>query len=99
PSPGRVLSERCLCPCSPCERLREICLFPREFGASEVPVRSGLAVDRSSEAEAVDDRAGPEVEVLLDELADRLVGDLAGAERLDIQRDRLRASADVRQMH
>ena len=54
------------------ERLGLVGPLPREVAvvAAEVAVRRGLRVDRPHEVEVADDRAGPEVEVLADELLD-----------------------------
>src|SRR5687768_15715278 len=76
PSPGRRLGERCLCASRLCEFVGQIRLFPCQVRSAEVAVGGGLPVDRATQPEALDDRAGPEVEVLFDELADRLVGHL-----------------------
>src|SRR5207247_8466757 len=95
PSPGGRLSERCFRAGRLRECLREISLLPRQIRSPEVTVRGGLPIDGTTQSEALDDRARPEVEVLLDELADRLIGDLARAERLDVERDRLRAADHV----
>src|SRR5918999_4942415 len=61
-------------------------------------VRRGLPVDRTSQPEALDDRPWTEVKVLFDQLADGLVRDLPGAERLDVQRDGSRLADDVRDL-
>src|SRR5215813_3290574 len=54
-----------------------------DVGAAEVPVGGGGLVDRAPQLQRLDDAGGPEVEVLADQPHQRLVGDLAGAERLD----------------
>src|SRR5579859_434458 len=100
------VDRRSLGPCpgaasrAPREGLGEIGLLPGqvEIGTTEVPVGRGLPVDRPPEAEALDDLLRPEVEVLVDEPADDLVVDGAGAEGLDVQRDRLRDADDVRDL-
>src|SRR5438128_6558236 len=63
-----------------------------------MPGGRGLTIDGPTELEAIDDRAGPEIEVFFDELADRFVRDAPRPERLDVQRDRLRAADDVREL-
>src|SRR5437870_1744374 len=63
-----------------------------------MPVGRGLPIDGPTELEAIDDRAGPEIEVFFDELADRFVRDAPRPERLDVQRDRLRAADDIRDL-
>src|SRR5947207_2402859 len=73
PSPDSRLGERCLRAGRFRERLGEVGLFPRQIGPTKMSVRGGLPVDRPAQREALDDRAGPEVEMLLDELADRFV--------------------------
>src|SRR6266850_4466879 len=98
PSPDGRLSERCLRAGRLRKCLREVGLLPRQIRPTEVAVRRGLTKDGTTQTEALDDRARPEVEVLVDERADRLVGDLSRAERLDIERDRLRAADDVREL-
>src|SRR5688500_19082959 len=99
---GCLLGERCLSAGCPGQLWREL-VGPLpgqiEVGTAEMPVRRGLPVDRLAQLEALDDRAGPEVEVLSDELADRLVRHLARAEGLDVQRDRPRATNDVCDLH
>src|SRR5438445_133876 len=72
---------------------------PSTTGPAEMTVRGGLPVDRAAELEALNDRTGPEVEMLGDEVPDRLVRHRAGAERVDIERDRLRAADDVGELH
>src|SRR5919201_3465738 len=97
PSPGGRLGERCFCPGGLGESLRQVGLFPWKLGPAEVSVGRGLPIDGTAEPEAIDDRARTKVEVLGNELADRLVRHRARAERLDVQRDRLRAADDVRE--
>src|SRR6186997_1201424 len=58
-----------------CRGLERVCLvraLPREVVVvpAEMPVGGRLRVDRALEVEVADDRARPEVEVLLDELLD-----------------------------
>src|SRR5438105_2750184 len=62
-------------------------------------IRSGLPVDRPPQVEPLDDRARTKIEVLIDERADLLVGDLPGAERLDVERDRTRDPDHVRDLY
>ena len=52
-------------------------------------VGSSLAIDRAAQVQVTDDGAGAQVEVFLDELADLLIGDLAGVEGLDVNRQRV----------
>src|SRR5688500_19368136 len=99
---GCLLGERCLSAGCPGQLWREL-VGPLpgqiEVGTAEMPVRRGLPVDRLAQLEALDDRAGPKVEVLRDELADRLVRHLARAERFDVERDRPGATDDVCDLH
>src|SRR5688500_1310705 len=99
---GCLLGERCLSAGCPGQLWREL-VGPlpglSEVRTAEMPVRRGLPVDRLAQLEALDDRAGPEVEVLSDELADRHVRHIARAEGLDVQRDRPGATDDVCDLH
>src|SRR4051812_26309696 len=65
-------------------------LFPRQVdvGAAEVPVGGGRCVDRTQQVQVADDRAGPQVEHLVDSLLDVRGVDSLGAEGLDEQPDR-----------
>src|ERR1700716_1371464 len=96
-----LLSERCLRPRRAGQYLRQISALPGqiEIRPAEMTVRGGLAIDRTTKLEVIDDRAGPEIEMLCDQLADRFVRYRTGAERLDIQRDRMRATDDVRELY
>src|SRR2546427_3571636 len=88
PRPASVvgaLGERRFRPDGLGESFREVGRLPGQLRPAEVTVCRGLAVDRTPKAEALDDRTGPEIEVLLDQLADRFVGDGARAERLDVE--------------
>src|SRR5439155_22012916 len=72
---GRLLGERCLRSGRAGQLGREVRALPGqvEVGPAEVTVGGGLPVDRAPQLEALDDRAGPEVEVLRDQAPDRLV--------------------------
>src|SRR5215831_1428250 len=63
--------------------------LPRELGlrAPEVTVRRGLLVDRAAQLEVLDDTGRREVEVPSHQSFEDLVRGLAGAERLDHDRD------------
>ena len=65
--------------------------FPGEIGlaAAEVSVRCGLPVDGAAQVEALDDALGGEGEVLADQLGQLGFADLAGAECLNADADRL----------
>src|SRR5438876_5171324 len=97
---ARWLDRRCAAPGTAGEGLGEVRLLPRqvELGPAEVAVRGCLPVDRPAHAEAFDDLLRAEVEVLVDESPDDLVVDGPGAERLDVQRHRLRDADDVRDL-
>src|SRR4051812_33195240 len=58
-----------------------------ELGPAEVAVRRRLRVDRPQQVEVADDRGGTQVEDLHDRVLDGLVGDRAGAERVDEHAD------------
>src|SRR3990172_6957016 len=60
-----------------------------EVRPAEVAVGGRLLVDRPAQVERRDDRARAEVEVLVDEAEDPLVGDAPRAERLDRDRERV----------
>ncbi len=83
------------------QRLDDVQLLPRqvEVGAAEVAVRRYLLVDRAAQLEAVDDRGGAQVEMLLDQAADDLLVDMRGAERLERDRGRVRDADGVRDLH
>src|SRR3979409_1202392 len=63
--------------------------LPREVVvlAAEVPVGSGLLVDRAVQVQRLAEGAGAQVEVLVDEREDLPAADLLGAEGLDHDRD------------
>src|SRR5690606_28753851 len=71
--------------------VRLVGALPREVRelAAEVSVRGGLLVDRAHEVEHLGDAPRAQVEVLAHELADFLVGDVAGAEGVDGDAGRL----------
>src|SRR5688572_5094575 len=78
-----------------CVGLERRCLvrrFPGEFRlvAPEVAVGRGLLVDRPQQVEHLDDALRPQVEVLAHQLRELLVGELAGAVRVDHDAGRLR---------
>src|SRR5713101_5374667 len=87
PRLGRRLSQRCLCADAPCEHRGEVQFLPGqiEVGTAEVSVRRRLLVDRTTQLEPVDDAAGTEVEVLVDERLDLLVAYLRCPEGLDVE--------------
>src|SRR5688572_7823264 len=74
--------------------------LPREVlvGATEVPVRRRLLVDRPAEVELLDDGRGAEVEDLLHGVTDLLRVDGLGAERLDHHRHRTGDADGVRDL-
>ena len=65
--------------------------FPGELGlgSAEVAAAGGLAVDRPAQVEVLDDPRGVQRERLADQAGDLGVGDLAGAEGVDVDADRL----------
>jgi hypothetical protein len=75
--------------------------FPGELGfvTAEVPVGSGLAVDRAQQIERLDDAFRTQVEVLADQFDDHFVADLAGAEGIDHQRHRPGNADGVGHLH
>src|SRR6266571_4328796 len=75
-------------------------LFPREFGfgAAEMSVAGGLLINRSSEIERFDDAARCELEVFTDEFRNLVLGDSSGAERVDIDRNRIGDADGVREL-
>src|SRR3990170_7491147 len=60
-----------------------------EVVAPKVTIAGGLAEDRPPEVEVTDDCARAQVEELLHESGDLVVGKLAGAEGLDVDRKRM----------
>src|SRR4051794_16248227 len=75
--------------------------LPREVVvvAPEVAVGGGLLVDRPVQLELLAERAGAQVEVLVDELHDPAAADLLGPERLDVHADRVRDADRVGDLH
>jgi len=71
----------------------EVGLFPAEFAATEVTTGSRLAIDRATEVEVLDDAAWGQREDLANEVANLAVGNLAGAEGINVNADRF-ANAD-----
>src|SRR5262245_48481396 len=65
------------------QRFRLVHVLPRELGlvAAEMTVGRRLPIDRAQQIEHLNDAAWPQVEVLIYQLGDALVGDLAGSER------------------
>src|SRR5260221_11603082 len=86
--------------CRDAKRLGLVRPLPREVAvvAAEVPVRSGLHVDRTAEIEIAQDRGRAQVEVLVHERLDLGDGDLLRAERLDQHRHRMRDPDRVRDL-
>src|SRR3954453_3908760 len=82
------------------QRLGLVGPLPREVVvlAAEVAVGRGLLVDRAVQLEILAERAGAQVEVLLDELRDPRPADLLGPERLDVDRHRVRDADRVRDL-
>ncbi len=66
------------------ELLNKIALFPRhaQILASHVAVCGELSVDRTAQIESLDDRGGPEVDVLEQALRDQLLVHFRRAESL-----------------
>src|SRR5438876_2511449 len=83
------------------QRVRAIGVLPGELGlgAAEMPVRSGLFVDRPQQIELADDRRRLERERGADRLLDLLLGNGVRSERLHHDRDRLRDSDGVCDLH
>ena len=73
------------------ERLGLVGLLPGKgiAGAAEVTVGGGCLEDRPAQVEAFDDAFGGQLEVLADEFDEARLGDLAGAEGVDANGDRL----------
>ena len=84
-------------PCCFPESICPIGLLPGKalVFAPEVPVGSGLAVDGAAQIQIADDSAGAQVEVFADQLGDVFIGDLARAEGLDVDRERVRHANGV----
>src|SRR5688572_4539701 len=83
------------------QRVGLVGAFPGELGfrTPEVSERGRLAVDRPTEIERLDDAARRELEVLANELGELFVGHLAGAVRVDEDRDRIGDADCVRELH
>ena len=66
-------------------------LFPGELGlgTAEMAAAGGFAVDRPTQVEVLDDPGRGQREELSDQVGDLGVGDLAGAEGVDVDADRL----------
>ena len=75
--------------------------FPRELrlGAAEVAVGRGLLEDRAAQLQRLDDAARRHLEVLAHQLDHLRLLDLARAERVDVDRDRLGDADRVRELH
>src|SRR5690348_2851232 len=71
--------------------------FPGQPWTAEVAVVRRLPVDGTQQVQRLDDARGTHVEGLADEVLGGLV--VAGAERLDEQRGRLRHTDRVRELH
>src|SRR5918995_2833383 len=69
-----------------------------EIWAAEMPECRGLPIDRAAHVELLDDRAGPQVEVLAHQPLDRLVAHLTGAKRLTHDRDGMGLADRVRNL-
>src|SRR5438309_3995067 len=82
------------------QRLGLVRLLPGEVVvvAAEVAVRRGLLVDRPVQLEVLPEGAGPQVEVLVDELGDLRLGHALGPVGLDHQRHRVRHADGVRDL-
>src|SRR5215471_13328767 len=80
--------------------IRLVRLLPRELGlvAAEVAVCGRLRVDRAAQIEVADDRARPQVEVLLDQRVDARDRDVLRAEALDVHREGPRDADRVRHL-
>src|SRR6266540_4664707 len=85
PIPSTTLQPR-----RPAQRIGAVGALPRQLdvGAAKVAVGSSLAVDRPTQTQVADDRAGPQVEVFVHQLDDHFLGDLVGAEALAADRER-----------
>jgi hypothetical protein len=79
-------------PCRLAQNVRLIRSLPGEVlvVAPEVSVSRRLLVDRLAQVQIPDNGAGAQVEVLADQLGDLLVIDLPRAERLHVDRERMR---------
>ena len=75
--------------------------FPGEIGvfAAEMPVGSGLAVDRAAQLQVADDGAWAQVEMFIDDLSDLFIIDLAGAEGFDVDAQRFGNADGVGQLN
>src|SRR3977135_1036035 len=75
-SPGfSLLSELALPPRRAGQFLRQVRALPGqiEIRPAEMTVRGGLPIDRTTKLEVIDDRAGPEIVMLRDQLAHRFL--------------------------
>src|SRR5580658_6289813 len=74
------------------QEVRLVGVLPGEvrFGAAEVPVGRGLAVDGAMEVQVLAERGRAEIEMLLDQLEYPRLGHALGPERLDQQGQRAR---------
>src|SRR5258708_14531290 len=70
-----------------------------DVGAAKMAVDGGLAEQRTTQVELLDDAERAQIEELAHGARDRRVRNLAGAERIDADRDRLHASGRVRDLH
>src|SRR6476661_3591734 len=79
------------------ERLRLVGLLPGEIEivAAEVAEAGGLAIDWPAQVKLLDDGAWPKVEMLADEAGNLVVVDLASAEGLATDRNRVRLADSV----
>src|SRR5579884_674442 len=96
---------------SPAGGCREVGFFAQQVGlvgdlprrvdvvAAEVAVGCRRAVDRPAQAQVADDRAGAQVEVPRDQLADHVLVDVRGAESLEVHAQRVRHADRVGDLH
>src|SRR5260370_16870312 len=70
-----------------------------DVGAAKMAVDGGLAEQRTAQVELLDDAERAQIEELAYGARDRRVRNLAGAERIDADRDRLHDSDRVRDLH
>src|SRR5207237_3409168 len=83
------------------QRVSLVRRFPRELRlrAAEVAIRRGLLENRTTQLERFDDAARRHLEVLANEIDELLLLDLAGTERVDVNRHRIRNADRVRELH
>src|SRR5215216_5703807 len=93
---GRLYLSTCLPvyflqPCSALQRFGLISALPGELDivAAEVTIGSGLLIDRLTQVQVTDDRAGAQVEEFVDESGDIFIGDFSCTERFHIDRKRM----------